>query len=162
MEILSKLGIDLKILIGQIVNFFLLLIILRLFLYKPILGILKKRQKKIEEGIKGAEEIEKEKKNLEKKSEEILAASRKEAQDILEKAKIAGRQLEKQLKETAQAQSKELISQAEKEISRAKARLIEDAREELAKLVIEANKKIMGRVEKEPTKEEIEEILSKL
>ena len=58
-ELLTKLGIDLKLLVAQIVNFLILLLVLYKFAYGPIVAMLEKRQKKIEKGLKEAEEAHK-------------------------------------------------------------------------------------------------------
>jgi len=55
-EFLSQFGIDWKLFLSQLVNFFLILIILKLFVYKPVLKIIKERNKKIKEGLDKAEE----------------------------------------------------------------------------------------------------------
>ena len=47
-ELFSKLGIDWKLLIAQIINFLVLLFVLYKFAYRPILSMLEKRTKKIE------------------------------------------------------------------------------------------------------------------
>ena len=44
---MEGLGINLGYLISQIINFFLLLILLRYFLYKPVIALLDKRREKI-------------------------------------------------------------------------------------------------------------------
>ena len=48
MELFGKLGIEWKLLLAQGLNFILLLIILRKFLYKPILKMLDERRAKAE------------------------------------------------------------------------------------------------------------------
>jgi F-type H+-transporting ATPase subunit b len=50
-QLFSQLGIDWRLLVSQAVNFLLLLIVLRIFLYKPLLKILHDRKAKIEEGL---------------------------------------------------------------------------------------------------------------
>ena len=40
---MDELGLNLPVLIAQLVNFFLLLVLLRIFLYKPILEMLDRR-----------------------------------------------------------------------------------------------------------------------
>ena len=52
----EALGLNLPQLIAQIVNFAILLIILRLTLYKPILKMLDERKQKIAEGLNAAED----------------------------------------------------------------------------------------------------------
>jgi len=51
--------------IFQIINFTILLLLLKKFLYKPILKILKQRAQKIEEGIEAAEKSIEERDKLE-------------------------------------------------------------------------------------------------
>jgi len=57
-ELLSQLGIDWHLLISQAVNFFLLLLVLWYFVYKPLLKLLHDRRTRIEEGISKAEEAD--------------------------------------------------------------------------------------------------------
>jgi len=55
-EFVSQFGIDWKLFASQLVNFFLILIILRFFVYKPVIKIIKERNQKIKEGLDKAEE----------------------------------------------------------------------------------------------------------
>jgi F-type H+-transporting ATPase subunit b len=57
-QLLSQLGIDWKLLIAQAVNFFLLLLILRLYVYGPLMAMLRERREKIEEGLAKAKEAD--------------------------------------------------------------------------------------------------------
>lgn len=57
-QLLSQLGIDWRLLIAQAVNFFLLLVILRLYVYKPLLKMLHDRRQRIEDGVVKAEEAD--------------------------------------------------------------------------------------------------------
>ncbi len=50
-QLLSQLGIDWHLLLSQAVNFLLLLVILRLVVYKPLLKLLHDRRARIEEGL---------------------------------------------------------------------------------------------------------------
>src|SRR3989338_5502331 len=53
--IIGQLGIDWKLFLSQAFNFFILLLILRAFVYKPLLIVIKKRNEKIKEGLEKAE-----------------------------------------------------------------------------------------------------------
>ena len=57
---IAALGIDLKILIAQLVNFLLLYFLLSKFAFGPLGKILEERRKRIEESEKRAQEIEQE------------------------------------------------------------------------------------------------------
>ena len=54
MEALESLGIDWKMLVAQVVNFIILLLILRKFLFGPIVKLLDDRRKTIEKGLSDA------------------------------------------------------------------------------------------------------------
>lgn len=113
---MEGLGINWKLLIGQIVNFVILLFLLKRFAYKPFLAVLEQRKKRIEEGIKKADEIE-------KKTEEIKVRR----EEILEKAKGKSFRIIKEGEKRAEERSKEIISSAEKE----KNEILEKGREEI-------------------------------
>lgn len=162
MELFSKLGIDWKILIAQIFNFFLLLVVLRFVLYKPILNFLQKRKEQIASSLKKAEEIEKEKKELEQLSQEIIAQTKKEAESILKEERKNGQEMKKQIKEEAQKQAHLLLLKAEKEIENHKERLVEEVKGEIAKLVIEATKSLVSNSASLPNKEEVVKILDEI
>ncbi|MEK7187217.1 MAG: ATP synthase F0 subunit B [Patescibacteria group bacterium] len=57
-QFISQLGIDWRLLLSQAVNFLIVLLVLRLFVYKPVLQVLHDRKTKIEEGIAKANEAE--------------------------------------------------------------------------------------------------------
>lgn len=75
MESVKQFGIQPVLLLAQIVNFMVLLYLLKRFLYKPILTMLKKREEKIKEGLEAAA-----------KGEEMLVKAKAEEKDILHKA----------------------------------------------------------------------------
>ena len=54
-ELLHQLGINWRLFLAQVANFLLLLLILRLTVYKPLLALLKERRTRIEQGLKDAE-----------------------------------------------------------------------------------------------------------
>ncbi len=57
-QLLGQLGIDWRLLLSQAVNFFLLLIVLRIFVYQPLMKLLRERRERIEEGLAKADEAD--------------------------------------------------------------------------------------------------------
>lgn len=97
MEFIKSFGIDPVLLIAQIVNFLIVLYLLRRLLYKPILSILEKRKALIKEGLDKTDEarirLEKVEKterkilqNAQAQIKKMLQDAKKESQDILENA----------------------------------------------------------------------------
>ena len=64
MELLSKLGIDLGLLIAQMVNFGILVGVLTFFIYRPLLNVIDARREKIRKAMEDANMIERQKKEL--------------------------------------------------------------------------------------------------
>ena len=57
-ELIHNLGLDWKLFLAQAFNFLVVLVVLRLTVYKPLLGFLAQRRTKIEEGIMKSEEAD--------------------------------------------------------------------------------------------------------
>lgn len=58
-DLFRSLGIDWRLLLSQAANFIILLIVLRAFVYAPLLRVLKERRARIEEGLAKADEADK-------------------------------------------------------------------------------------------------------
>src|SRR3989304_5856480 len=87
MEFLKEFGIQPTLLIAQIVNFLIILFLLKKFFYKPIIKLLDDRKKKIEESLKNAEEIEERLKQTEEKSAQIIEEERRNSRNLIAEAK---------------------------------------------------------------------------
>ncbi|SRR6266481_6708779 len=84
--LLTQLGINWKLLLAQGINFGLLVVVLTLFVYRPLLKLMKERREKIEFGLKGAEEAAKRLVEIEVLKAEKLKAADKTALGIVSAA----------------------------------------------------------------------------
>lgn len=159
MEALDSLGIDFKILLAQIINFILLLLILKKFLYGPIVGMLDKRKKAIDEGLKNAEEARLAVEKAQSGYEQKIALAVKEADKILTEAKKQAKDESEQIIAAASANSTQMIEKTKKQIEIEKTRVLSEAKKELADLVIAATQKLIS---KDPDKNSIKEIVDEI
>lgn len=116
MEKLAQFGVEPILIVAQIVNFFLLLYLLKRFLYKPILSILQKREEKIKEGLEAAvrgEELLVKAKDEEKN---ILVAASEEAGSVLAKTRERAATIEQEILTKAKKESDEMLSHARVQI----------------------------------------------
>jgi F-type H+-transporting ATPase subunit b len=143
-ELLSKLGIDWKLLIAQIVNFLVLLFVLYKFAYGPVLAMLDKRQKKIEKGLKDADEAHKKLAESAELQKEILRKARTEAKDIVEKAQIQAEKSKSEIAGEAKKQSEKIIANAKDQIEQEKNKMITEVKSEIGSLVVAATEKMIG------------------
>jgi len=152
--ILDQLGINPVYLIAQIVNFGILFFVLSKLLYKPLLKMLDERAKKINLGIKAAQESVKLKENFEIERKNEMAKARKEMDKIITAANEEARKIKNDIVSEAK---KEAQSVTEKEYEKIKQKLeIEEKEmkqrigEETIKLSREILQKVLGKtVQKE-------------
>lgn len=143
MELLHKLGIDWKLLIAQIINFFILLFVLYKFAYKPVLHMLDKRAKTIEKGISDAKASEEKLAAIERLRDEKLAQAQKEIGSMLEKARLDAEAVKKELIDAANKQVEDLMRRTRLQIEEEKRKMIADVKREVAQFIIAATGKIL-------------------
>lgn len=140
---MEKLGIDSKLLIAQIINFSLIVVVLTKFLYKPIIAILEKRKREIEEGLALTEKLKIEEEKLKEKREKILEAARKEAQEIMTQGKKDGKEQEREIIANAHLEGSDIIAKATEEAVRIKESLTKQLRAEAVTIATEMTKQLL-------------------
>ncbi len=116
MEILKTFGVDPILLVAQIINFIVILYILKKLLYKPVMDMLKKREDVIKEGLKQAEEG---KLTLEKALEEekkILKKAQDQSKKIVDNANEQASAVSKEIEENARKQADKILEEAKRQI----------------------------------------------
>lgn len=160
MELLNNLGINVKLLIAQIVNFLILLFILYKFAYKPVFKILDNRTKKIEKGLKDAEEAKNKLVEISEKEKKIVAEAKKEAQIIIKKAEETAIQSAKDIEVSAKNQSDKILEEAKVQIEQEKDKAVKEIKSKIAELVIKATEKIIDeKIDQNKDKELIEKAI---
>ncbi len=142
-ELIHKLGIDWKLLIASIVNFFLLFFILRKYAYRPILGMLEKREKMVADSVDKSAAIEKEFRAMEEKKALELKEMRAEASRLMAEAAHKAERLKTELLAEAKAESERLMAKTKAELTRERQALKASVRAEVADLVVAATEKVL-------------------
>jgi len=114
---LSNFGIDPILIVAQIVNFLIVLYILKRFLYKPVMELLKKRQESIEQGLKQAEKTKVLMDEAVDKEKEILKKAQIEASALLDDARSQREKFLQDAKEAAQLKEHRILEEAKKQIT---------------------------------------------
>ena len=138
-DLFHQLGIDWRLFLSQAANFLILLVVLRIFAYKPILRILGERRKKIEEGLAKAEEAG-------QKLEEVnvIAAHKmkevdQKALEVLRQTEVRAKDFEAELLVQAKQKETDLLKNAEMII----AGKAEEARKEIHKNAVSLVKSVL-------------------
>lgn len=116
MEILHNFGFDPKLFAAQILNFLLILFVMRRFFYKPILEMLHKRQKSIEEGIEKAKAAQELFEKTAEKEKEVLKKAESTAKKIIAEVKEQRDQMLKTAEIDAKKQAEVILNEAREQI----------------------------------------------
>ncbi len=142
--VIKSLGLN-STLVAQVFHFIVLLIFLRLVVYKPIVNILEKRQQFIHDNVKAAEEERKQAEALRQSYLADMQKAREEAQAVIQQAAKAGEAQAQQIIEAARAEAGRIKETALQEIQREKEKAVAELRDQVVTLSIMVADKIIGR-----------------
>jgi F-type H+-transporting ATPase subunit b len=141
---MEALGINLGLLIVQIIAFAIVFLTLNAWVYKPMLDMMESRKQKIAQGLEDARVAADARANAEKEAAKILADAQAEAGKVVreatERAGSAGKEV-KAIAEAEAAKAREAVM-AEAELERN--RILGDLRGQVAALAIAAANKLVG------------------
>jgi len=140
----APLGINLGYLASQIINFFVLFILLRLVLYKPLLNMMEKRRERIAEGVNNARRAEEALASAEADKQAILDEARAEAQRITAEARQRAEEAAKRIEADAREEATRIRQEADAEASQERETVLADMREQIVSLSIAAANHLIG------------------
>ena len=157
---MEGLGINLPLLIAQLVNFLILLGLLYLVAYKPILKMFDERSNRIKESMEQTESIKEQAANTEEEARKRIEAASKEGQEAVARAVRTGEEIKQKAQQKARPEAEALIAKARLEIQRERDEAIDGLRSELTDLTMLAAEKVIERsLDKEAHRELIEKVL---
>lgn len=159
---MEKLGIDYKLLISQVVNFFLLFFILKKLLYKPILKLLDERRKKIAETLDNAAKLREELEKTEVQRKKMLADVRREGEIILKKQKDLAEVKREEMIEKAREEARKVTEEARKQLNQEKESMIKDVSKRVSELSISLTQKMLGDLDNETQHKVLEGMIKNL
>lgn len=142
-QLIQAFGIDVKLIVVQIINFVILLAALSYFLYKPVLKVLNDREEKITQGIKDAEAAAKAKADAETEKQTVLSAAHGEAEKVAQNAKQFADEKSEVIIAEARTKADGVIKDAETKGAEIKSRAQKESEAEIAKLAILAAEKVL-------------------
>ncbi len=141
---MDKLGINLGFLVAQIINFILLLIILRAVAYKPLVGLLEQRRERIAKALEDARQAEEARANADRDYQKRMDEARLEAQRIVAEASQRAEQAASGILAKANEEAQRLLAQAREDAELERNRMLADLRSQVAALAIAAANKVIG------------------
>ena len=126
------------------VNFILLFILLKIFLFKPVNKIMDERTRTIQDDLDAAKKSKEEAEDLKKEYEDNISDAKQKAQEIIMKAHEDAESEKSAILKKSQEEADQLISDANKTIENERKRVLAQAQTQIADLAIEAASKIIG------------------
>jgi F-type H+-transporting ATPase subunit b len=141
---MEALGINLGLLIVQIIAFIIVFLTLQAWVYKPMLNMMESRKKKIEQGMEDARVAAEARANAEKESAKIVADAQAKSAQVVNEANDRAEKAAQQVKADAEAEIAKQHQSAMAEISMERERILGDLRGQVAALAIAAAQKLVG------------------
>jgi len=157
---LADLGINLPVLLAQVVNVAILLGLLYLVAYKPIMRMLDERSRRIKESMEQADSIKEQAARAEEEVKKQLETASREGQERIAQAVRVGEEAKQKAQQEARQGAEALIARARTEIKRERDEAIDELRKEVADLTILAAGKVIDRsLDKEAHRQLIDKVL---
>lgn len=123
--------------------FLILLVLLRKFAWKPILGAVKTRENNIQEALDSAKQAEEKMAALTSQNEALLKQAREERDVILKEAKEAKEAIVAEAKGAAQKEADRILVSANEQIANERMKAVTELKNQVGKLSIEIAEKIL-------------------
>jgi F-type H+-transporting ATPase subunit b len=141
---MEALGINLGLLIVQIIAFAIVILTLNAWVYQPMLNMMESRKQKIAQGLEDARVAAEARANAEKEAAKIIADAQTEASQVVreatERATVAGQDVKAAVEAEAAKAREAAIAETEMERNR----ILGDLRSQVASLAIAAANKLVG------------------
>ena len=145
MELISKLGIDWKLLAAQVVNFLILLFVLKKFVYGLVLTKLEQRKSMISKSVDGAKRADGMLTEMNVARAEMIEKTKKLTLDMLEEAAKSAEATKNSIVDAARSEAQAIFDQSKVQIALEKEKMLKEASSELGMLVVRAAEKIIER-----------------
>ena len=155
MEILKDFGVNWILLLAQVVNFLIVFIILKKVLYKPFLSMLKRREEKVSEGLKAAEEGRKLLEEAIVREKEMLRKTQETSAKIIKDAKSQAKEQAQEIEDTAKKQSEKILADAREKIEQETREASEKLESDIGKIAVAMLEKTLSQVLERKEKSEI-------
>ncbi len=147
----------------HIVNIVILFLVLRKFLYKPVIKFLNKRTEGIQKQIDEAAKMQTEAEQLKSKYDEMMTNAQELASQIIDQGRSIADDQAKQIVADAEGQASELKDRAKKAIVEQKKQAVIEMRQEVTRIAVQIAEKVLEReVSYEDNKDIIDRFFEKV
>lgn len=137
------LKLDVGLMIWTWVSFFVVLYVLSRYAYKPMLALVRQREKRIQETLAKAEDARLRAEAVAAERERVLKHAQEEAQKVVDAAREAAEAQGRRIVDEARQDASRIVKHAEEELDRQRRNAMAELGETVADLAVEAASRIL-------------------
>lgn len=141
----------------QLINTFLVFLLLKKLLFKPVLGVIEAREKDIRENLAEGEKAKSEGLSLKKEYQEKVNSAKNEGQEIIKQATLRAEQKESEIISTAKQEAQSLKEKASKDVQQERQKVMNEIKNDISDIALLAASKV---IEKDIDKSKHEELIN--
>jgi F-type H+-transporting ATPase subunit b len=141
----ERFGLEPKYIVMQVISFLIVLFVLYKFGIKPVTATMEERNRRIEAGIRHAEEMQAKLAAAAQESATIVKKANLEASRIVEDARKTSKDFLDRQTQEATARAGDLLAKAQQAIELEHRKMLEDARTEIARLVVTTTERVLAK-----------------
>ncbi|GAA3655793.1 F0F1 ATP synthase subunit B [Asaccharospora irregularis] len=152
----SIIGITYELLF-QLINTFLVFVLLRKLLFKPVLNIIEAREKDIKSDLNQGAKAKTEGLALKKEYEEKVGSAKLEGQEIIKQATIRAEQKSQEIITTAKEEATNLKEKANRDVEQERQKVMNEIKDDISSIALLAASKV---IEKDIDKNKHEQLIT--
>ena len=141
-NVLVLFGLNWQLFLAQLVNFGIVVYVLRRFVYKPLLAVMDERSAKINAGLEQAEAAKKAWADAEKHAQQVMRQAEEKATQLMDRTKQEAEEKRQTLLTESHQELERQIASTRAQLQIEREQLLADARKELGRLVMAASEKV--------------------
>lgn len=156
-NLLETFGVNWKLFTFQLINFVIVILVLKKFAFGPIIAMLEQRKNRIAEGEEKLKRIETQLAESEERTAAALDKANADAKRLIDEAKESAANLTEQKSQEAIASAQAILAKAEEAAKAERAQMVNELKADFGKLVAATTASVTGKVLTEEDKKRINE-----
>ncbi|MEG1284383.1 MAG: F0F1 ATP synthase subunit B [Romboutsia sp.] len=141
----------------QVINTFLVFLLLKKLLFKPVLAVIESREKDIQTNLTQGEKAKTEGLSLKKEYEQKIDFAKAEGQEIVKQATLRAEQKSEEIISTAKAEAQGIKEKASRDVEQERQKVMNEIKDDISEIALLAASKV---IEKDLDKSKHEQLIN--
>jgi F-type H+-transporting ATPase subunit b len=159
----SILNIDPAVVFLQVVGFVILFLLLRRYLFRPLLGVMKERENQIADALEAGEQARTKLAGIDEESERVLGEAREQGREQVRELVLEGEEARERILNEAREEAQEIRQRAKETVQLEREEAMIELRREVVDLaLLAASRAVLGRLDEEKHRQVIDQFIAGL